>query len=350
MVVGAALGIAVAGLVGHLAGAAGWADRPWLVAPLGASAVLVFAVPASPLAQPWAVVGGNTLSALVGVACVAWLGRPELAAPLAVALAIAVMFAARCLHPPGGASALLVALGGIGQPAFALHPVLLNSLGLVLAGMVYNHLTGRAYPHRQIAARAAAARDLEAAAIDADLDAVLAHYNQVLDISRDDLKSLLGDTQLRAFQRTLSSMRCQDIMSRQPVTVGLATPLAQAWDLLQAHRIKALPVVDTRGGVVGIVTQADFLRDHGPAFERVTAGRAGPADAGRPAATDPVSRIMTRRVRVASASRHLSELVPLFASTGHHHLPIVDDESRLVGILTQSDLVAALLHSGPPDA
>ena len=42
----------------------------WMVAPLGASAVLVFAVPSSPLAQPWAVLGGNTVSALIGIACV----------------------------------------------------------------------------------------------------------------------------------------------------------------------------------------------------------------------------------------------------------------------------------------
>ena len=45
----------------------------WLIAPLGASAVLVFALPASPLAQPWPVIGGNTIAALVGVACVRWL-------------------------------------------------------------------------------------------------------------------------------------------------------------------------------------------------------------------------------------------------------------------------------------
>jgi CBS domain-containing membrane protein len=51
---------------------------------VGASAVLVFAVPNSPLAQPWAVVGGNTVSALVGVLAVRWLGHSDLAAGLAV--------------------------------------------------------------------------------------------------------------------------------------------------------------------------------------------------------------------------------------------------------------------------
>ncbi len=70
-----------------------------LVAPLGASAVLVFAVPSSPLAQPWSVVGGNTVSALVGVACARWVPHAGMAAALAVGLAIAAMLALRCLHP-----------------------------------------------------------------------------------------------------------------------------------------------------------------------------------------------------------------------------------------------------------
>ena len=138
VMVGAALGVLVTALICSALGgsAAGW---PWLIAPMGASAVLVFAVPASPLAQPWAVLGGNTLSALVGIACVRWIGSPEFAAALAVGLAIGLMFALRCLHPPGGASALLVALNGIGDPQFAALPVFVNSLLLVAVGMAYNN-------------------------------------------------------------------------------------------------------------------------------------------------------------------------------------------------------------------
>jgi CBS domain-containing membrane protein len=156
---------------------------PWLVAPLGASAVLVFGVPSSPLAQPWAVVGGNTLSALVGVLCVRWVGAPELAAALAVGAAIALMFALRCLHPPGGASALLVARSGVSDPAFALYPVFANSVLLMLVGAAYNNATKRAYPHALRPALAEAAHDGDAEVLDAALGAVLARYNQVLDIS-----------------------------------------------------------------------------------------------------------------------------------------------------------------------
>ncbi len=351
--VGATLGILLTALVCRAWGpaTAGW---PWLIAPMGASAVLVFAVPSSPLAQPWAVVGGNTVSALVGIVCVHAIGQPEWAAALAVGLAIGLMFALRCLHPPGGASALLVALNGVLDPQFALVPVLANSVLLVAVGMAYNSATGRAYPHRQHPASPSRASDDEAKAVDADLDAVLARYNQVLDISRDDIKALLQDTQLHAYQRKLANLRCSDIMSRQLVTVNRQTPLQQAWALFREHRIKALPVVDAGGGIVGIVTPADFMRaaDTGSddEFEARLRDLRGWADGNTGTRLGQVGQIMTRQVRVASVDRHLAELIPLFGSTGHHHIPIVDGTDRLVGIVTQSDVVAALSKVDTPPA
>jgi CBS domain-containing membrane protein len=326
VVLGATLGIALTAWLSHPFAAANPVGWPWIVAPMGASAVLVFAVPTSPLAQPWAVVGGNTASALVGVLVVRWLGPSDLAAGLAVGAAIALMFALRCLHPPGGAAALM----GVHDPRFAFDPVLLNALLLTLAGVAYNRATGRNYPHRQVApAAAGAARDDAAADIDADLDAVLARHNQVLDISRADLKALLAETQLSGYQRKLANLRCGDIMSRRLVTVGLRTPLQQAKGLFRQHKIKALPVVDAANHVIGIVTPADFMR-------------AAEAGATLPAQPQVVGEIMTRQVRVASLHRYLAELIPLFSSTGHHHIPIIDGDDKLVGIVTQSDVVAAL--------
>lgn len=335
---GAAVGIALAALLCRAAVPAGTA-WPWLVAPLGASAVLVFGVPTSPLAQPWAVLGGNTLSALVGVACARWIGPPEAAAALAVGGAIALMFALRCLHPPGGASALLAVLAGVHDWRFALFPVAANALLLVLAGVAWNRATRRPYP---VAQRPAGARDDEARAIDADLDAVLARYNQVLDVGREDLKALLQDAQLRGYRRKLEGLRCRDIMSARPVTVHIRTPLPEAWALFARHRVKALPVVDRRGSVVGIVTRADFLRAAGVAASDGAADHQRKLSRAQGDAGATVAGIMTRRVRVASADRHLAELLPLFSSTGHHHLPIVDAEDRLVGMVTQTDVVAAL--------
>ena len=344
---GAALGILLTALLGQLFPSQA-AGSIWLVAPIGASAVLVFGLPASPLAQPWAVVGGNTVSALVGIACVLAFGSSPWVAALAVGLGIAAMFALRCLHPPGGASALLVVLTGVHDPMFALMPVLANSLLLVAVGIAFNNATGRRYPHGQRSATTET--KVTPAFSEADLDAVLARHNQVLDVSRDELQSLLSQTEIEAYQRRLGTLRCADIMSRNMVTVQFGTSLEEAWALLREKRIKALPVIDKVQRVVGIVTLADFMRHadldlhHGWADRLRTLIRATPTShSDKP---EVVGQIMVRQVRVASAERPLSELVPLFADTGHHHIPIIDAERRLVGIITQSDLVAALCRTG----
>nr|WP_315429816.1 CBS domain-containing protein [uncultured Albidiferax sp.] len=57
---------------------------------------------------------------------------------------------------------------------------------------------------------------------------------------------------------------------------------------------------------------------------------------------------MTRQVRAASESRHTIELVPNFSECGNHHIQVIDDEKRLTGIITQSDLVRALYRAVKP--
>ena len=341
--VGAALGIAFTGLLCRLfAGAAG--SAVWLVAPLGASAVLVFALPASPLAQPWSVVGGNTLSALVGIACARWIPDPAWAGAVAVGAAIGLMILLRCLHPPGGAAALLAVLTQSTHFSFALFPILANSVLLVLAGVLYNTLTGRRYPHVQVAPEKAPP---DARFSQADIDAVLARYNQVLDISRDDLASLIQQTELEAYRRGIGTVRCSDIMSAQPVSVEFGTSLQDAWALMQTKRIKALPVTDrVNKRVIGILTQADFFRhldlQHPEGLRsrlRDFVRNTGAMTSNKP---DVVGQIMTRQVRVASADRPVVDLMTLFSEGGHHHIPIIDAERRLVGMVTQSDFVRAL--------
>lgn len=168
---------------------------PMLVAPIGASAVLVFAVPASPLAQPWAVVGGNVISALVGVTIALAVSDPRIAAALAVSGAIITMSALRCLHPPGGASALLPVLGpsvlDVGY-SFALAPIGINSLLLVLSGILFHRFSGHSYPHRAVPVsghKVMVPADLNF--LPEDLDAALEKLGETFDVSREDLDLLL---------------------------------------------------------------------------------------------------------------------------------------------------------------
>ena len=342
IVVGAGLGIALTALLCHAAGVTG--ALGWIVAPMGASAVLVFGVPASPLAQPWSVVGGNTVSALVGIACARWIGQADAAAAAAVALAIGAMLALRCLHPPGGATALLMALAGVTDPHAALFPVLANSALLAACGIAWNNLTRRPYPHPQ-----RSAVDTQLPATEDDLDAVLARYNQVLDVSRDDLQALISATQLRGYERRLAQVRCADIMARDLVTVEFGTTLQEAWSLLRTKRIKALPVVDKWMHLVGIVTLADFMRaadlDIHRGFDERLRDLIRTTPGTRSDKPEVVGQIMTRKVRVTRLQRPLADLLPLLADTGHHHIPVIGEGNRLVGMITQSDVVGAL--AGP---
>jgi len=188
---------------------------------------------------------------------------PAMAGAAAVALAIALMFALRCLHPPGGATALLAAMGAV-RFDFALFPMLVNSLLLVSAGVLFNTLTGRRYPHGSV--RAPATTSPTARFSDANMDAALAHYQQVLDVSRDDLSELLHLAEAASFERNFGQLRCADIMSREPLVVPFGLGLDAAWAPLRQHRIRAFPVIGRARRIVGIVTVADFL--HHPGFDR----------------------------------------------------------------------------------
>ena len=149
--VGAMLGVTLTGLISSLAVGHGVGSL-FLVAPMGASAVLLFAMPLNPLAQPWSIIGGNTISAAIGITVTHLVPDPMIAAGLTVALAIAAMSLAGCLHPPGGGIALVMVLGGphVIAPGylFALVPVALNSVLLVALGYGYQKVVRNFYPQR----------------------------------------------------------------------------------------------------------------------------------------------------------------------------------------------------------
>jgi CBS domain-containing membrane protein len=337
---GALLGVFGAAWLSHrmLAG-----FNPWFIAPMGASAVLLFAVPASPLAQPWSIIGGNLCAALIGVTCAAHIDDAALAAGVAASLAIAAMFALRCLHPPSGAVALTAVLGGpairaLGY-AFVLWPVAIDSLLLLMAALVFNVSARRRYPHhpappvpshltRDAAPTARLGLTVQ------DLDAALRARGELLDVSPGDLEELFIAAEMQAWKRRFGSIRCEDVMARDVVTVRSSTPAQDAWRLMIRHAVKALPVVDGERRLVGIVTLHDFFVGHEDAQATI-----------RPGAWR-VGDVMTRQVLTAHPAQDLVDLMPAFSDGGRHHLPVVTGDGRLAGMVTQSDMVAALFRAG----
>lgn len=312
----------------------------WLIAPMGASAVLLFAAPASPLAQPWSILVGNGVSALMGVLSAQLIPDMALASAAAVMLAIAAMFLTRSLHPPGGAVALTAVIGGEGirqlGVGYVLLPVLLNSLLLLMLALLYNRLLGRRYPNSGKAQpnrhQTADPQPSERIATQATaIDLALEQHGELLDISRQDLQALLQEAQLHALRARVGTVRVQDVMSRDLILIGPDQPAMAAWRLLSHHQIKALPVVDEAGCLAGIITLHDLMID------RVLQQPRGAAAL----AALWVADLMTRDVSTARRYQPLYDLVAAFSDGGLHHMPVMDGE-QLVGMLTQSDMVAAL--------
>ncbi len=183
----------------------------FVVASMGASAVLLYAVPHGALSQPWPVVGGHLLSALAGVACQRWIAEPALAAALAVGLAIGAMHYLRCLHPPGGATAITAVIGGeaIHDLGFAYVwcPVGLNLMVILAIAVLFNApFRWRRYPV------AWARRDVSPpshylALQHEDLAAALERIDSFIDVDEDDLKLIFSLAEEHARNRRIAARR-----------------------------------------------------------------------------------------------------------------------------------------------
>lgn len=114
-------------------------QHPIILASTGASAMLVFGLPHSPVSRPWHLMGGHLVSAVVGVSCQKLVANPILASSLAIAFAMLLMHYLRCMHPPGGATAVTAVIGGPQVEAlgfsFVLLPVFFNTIILLSIAM-----------------------------------------------------------------------------------------------------------------------------------------------------------------------------------------------------------------------
>ena len=348
--IGALFGIGLTGLI------ATWlfgltVEVPLLVAPMGASAVLLFAAPASPLAQPWSIIGGNLVAALVGVTCAHLIANPLLAAALAVSLSIAIMFALRCLHPPSGAIALTAVLGGPAIHAlgygFVLSPVLLNSVLLLACALLYHGLTRHRYPHAIAPVTSTVntppARHSSHSGITRDdIEAALASNEELLSVSVDDLQRILETVASNAYHRRLRDTLCQDIMQQHVYTLAPDTTLADAWKKMNRYKVKAFPVVDNNRQLLGIVTRDDIMQRVrlAPGRRLLPAGMQHttinlPANA-------TIERLMNTVVDYVQTDTPIAQLIGLFSRTVHHHFPVLDHDRRVVGMVTPADLVEVL--------
>ncbi|WP_424631322.1 HPP family protein [Bradyrhizobium sp. SYSU BS000235] len=327
---GALVGIGLTGVLCAIGYGRGF-DVPLLVAPMGASAVLLFAVPASPLAQPWSIIGGNTISALVGIAVSRLIHDPVVATGVAVGLAIAAMSLARCLHPPGGAAALTAVLGGPAVASagfmFAFVPVAVNCIVLVALGWLFHRLSRHTYPHRHVpvVVNPHGTSDIPAQMRlgfrEEDVDGALEDLGETFDIDREDLNRLLHRVELRSLECSHGPFRVSDIMSRDVICIDENADVPAARKLLLDHEVRSLPVLDEADRLIGSLG----LRELSQPGIRI--------------------RDLMSKARTATPDTPASQLIEPLTDGRTHAVTVVDDGRRVIGIVTQTDLLASVLRS-----
>lgn len=325
----------------------------YMIAPFGATSVLLFAVPNSPLAQPWPAIVGNVIAAIVGVVVCMVVVDPVFRVAFAVGLAISTMMLLRAVHPPAGAVAMTAALSpeAIEQLGFwfALSPVAAGSAALVVLATVYARVTGRHYPFRQFDDRSA--HDTEdqdpverIGLSEEELTGILERYRQTFNLGVEDLSRLIGAAELQAASHAAGPLEAEGIMSRDLVTVRPDATLSTVAALFRKHRFTSLPVVDEEHKFLGIIFQMHLInrasddalrlnRRFGSALRRlVEPGWEGPVRAGD---------VMNVGVPRATTKTPFGALLPLLAEGQVDAIPVLE-YGRVVGIVTRTDMVAAL--------
>ncbi len=325
----------------------------YLIAPFGATSVLLFAVPNSPLAQPWSAIVGNTSAAVVGVAVCLLVKDPVLCIALAVGLAIALMIPLRAVHPPAGAVAMTAAMnpGAIGELGFqfALAPVAAGTAMLVAIAILYARLTGRHYPFRQFEETGSHGTSdppaIERLHLSEDeLGDILRRYRQSLNLGVEDLARLVGAAEIQAATHRTGPLTASAIMSTDLVTVSLDSSLNDVANIFRRHGFTSLPVVRDGDRFLGVIFQLHLIRSAsddvlgsdrsviGSMRRLISRGRREPLRAGDIMAVDTPQ---------AAPETPIAALLPPLAEEGWDAVPIVH-EDRIVGIVTRTDLIAAL--------
>ncbi|WP_036263606.1 CBS domain-containing protein, partial [Mesorhizobium sp. WSM2561] len=187
---------------------------------------------------------------------------------------------------------------------------------------IFHVLSRRNYPHFHVAAAnshgTADRRPVERVGFwPEDVDAALSALDETFDIGRDDLERLLRQVELQAAARSQRTLLCQDIMSRDVVSASENASADEARKQLLDHNIRTLPVTDAEGRLVGAVGLRELTK-----------------------ATDTVKGMMSK-ADTASPDKPAMRLLPVLTDGRSHAVVIVDAERRILGLITQTDLLAA---------
>jgi CBS domain-containing membrane protein len=338
-----------------------------LLASMGASAVLLFALPGSPLARPWCFGAGHLLPAAVGLTAAHLLDNFALMAAVTIAGVLLVMYLFECMHPPGAATAMVPVLATQAGPApgfdFLLFPVGLNLLLMGLAAWLLRRYwlpvapvvvrtaapplpTAPAEPNPSPVQTAVSPQAPVTSALQsADWHAAVNSFDAVLDISEADLARLFSAAQQHAISRHCGALQCQHLMQAVPATVRPDSSLSSSWNLLRRQHMQLLPVTDLQGHLLGGLSLADFVRDltvphywgllrHLQQFQLKRHHQSR--------YLRQVSQLMQTEVPKVRSTDPIGALLPVLQQGTSTLALVVDEHNRLCGQLQLSQLLTIL--------
>lgn len=173
----------------------------------------------------------------------------------------------------------------------------------------------------------------------------LKEMNTFMDVTVDDLLELNRKAAKYARVRRTESLRIENLMTRDLVTVTPDTSLAEAAHLLVTRRISGLPVVDAEQRLIGVITEADFLRAMGvpsphpthSLWQTLESMFTEHTDVHEPTGT--VADLMVENVITVQPGQTLHDVVEIMKHNRIKRVVVVDDERRVQGMVTRSDLV-----------
>ncbi|HBI15974.1 MAG TPA: hypothetical protein DDY20_10755 [Desulfobulbaceae bacterium] len=181
-----------------------------------------------------------------------------------------------------------------------------------------------------------------------DVHAAMKKIPGYLDITASDFKDLYALSYQHALDRVINSVRAEDVMTREVVTVDLGTPLHEVADRMAASGVSGVPVLDRNGKVAGIISERNFLKhmgaDKASFMAIVAACLLGQGCAAIGIRKGLAADIMTSSVISILPNATLAEASALLTRQGINRLPVLDEQGKLCGILTRTDLVRAHVY------
>jgi len=188
-------------------------------------------------------------------------------------------------------------------------------------------------------------KDLDCALSENDIRAALLEMKNYVDVTEEDLKKIYEIALRHARERIRSLILVRDVMTKNVVTVSPNADLHETAHLLSENRISGMPVVDEKNHVIGVISEADLLilagleREH--SFRDILRNILGEPLPARKHG-DKVKDVMSFPPVTSKADDDVREVAQIFDERRIKRLPVVDDEGRLIGIISRGDIVRAI--------